>query len=158
MTKTFDTLIPVKYAAFVRSRKLNIPRSEGAVHGVLDVDDVVATNVLLTVDNDTSTAHVTTTSDHNDVASVELDEVGDLVRLELELDSVVDLDQRVGVADCAAVVSDDVWDALSANTGLPDLEELVGSLLGGDAVDGEAALDVVEETEVLAGLLDRNDI
>lgn len=122
------------------------------------MDDVVATNVLLTMDDNTSTTHVTTTGDHNDVASVELDEIGDLARLELELDSVVDLNQRVGVTDGAAVVGDDVWDALSTNTSPPNLEELVGSLLRGDAVDGEAALDVVEETEVLARLVNSDDV
>ena len=136
----------------------DLPRSECPVKRVLDVDNVEATNVLLTVDNNTSTAHVTATGDHDDVASVELDEFGDLAGLQVKLDGVVNLDEGVGVADGAAVVGDDVWDALGANTGLPDLEELVGSLLGGDAVDGETALDIVKETEVLVGLLNRDDI
>ena len=122
------------------------------------MNDVKATNVLLTVDDDTSTTHVTAAGDHDNVASVELDEVNDLARLNVELDSVVNLDQGVGVTDGAAIVGDDVWDTLGAEAGLLDLEELVGGLLGGDAVDGEAALDVVEETEVLARLLDRDDI
>ena len=120
--------------------------------------DVEVPNVLLAVHDDTSTAHVATTSDHNDVASVEFDEVGDLVRLELELDGVVNLDQRVGVADGAAIVGDDVRNALGAKRDLLDLKEFVGSLLRGDAVDGETALDIVKETEVLVGLLNRDDI
>jgi hypothetical protein len=65
------------------------------------VDNAEATIVTLTVGDDTDTAHVTTTSDHGDGASVELDEVGDLAGLEVNLDGVVDLDQRVGVADAA---------------------------------------------------------
>jgi hypothetical protein len=43
--------------------------------------------------------HVATTSDHGDNTSVELDEVLDLASCEVDLDSVVDLDRRVGVAD-----------------------------------------------------------
>lgn len=39
-----------------------------------------------------------------------------------------------------------------------DLAELVLCLLVGDAVDGEAALGVVDKAEVLAGLLDRDDV
>lgn len=39
-----------------------------------------------------------------------------------------------------------------------DLAELVLCLLIGDTVDGEAALGVVDETEVLAGLLDRDNV
>lgn len=122
------------------------------------MDDVVATDVLLTMDDDTSTAHVATTSDHNNITGVELDEVGDFASFELELDSVVDLDQRVRITDGAAVVGNNVWDALSTNTSLLDLQKLVGSLLGGDAVNGKAALDVVEKTEVLARLLEGDNV
>ncbi len=39
-----------------------------------------------------------------------------------------------------------------------DLAELVLCLLFGDAVDGEAALGVVDEAEVLARLLDADDV
>ena len=122
------------------------------------MDNVEATNVLLTVNDDTATTPVTTTGDENEVASVKLDKVGNLSLLEVETNSVVDLDQRIGVTDGATVMGNNVGDTLVADGDLADLEELVGSLLRGDAVDGEAALDVVEETEVLARLLDRDDI
>jgi hypothetical protein len=72
---------------------------EGVVESVLEVDNVETTIVALTVGDDTNTAHVTTTSDHGNGASIELDEVGDLARLEVNLDGVVHLDERVGVAD-----------------------------------------------------------
>lgn len=72
---------------------------EGVVNGVLDVDDVETTIVSLTVSDDTNTTHVATTSDHDDNTSVELDKVGDLASGNVDLDGVVDLDQRVGVAD-----------------------------------------------------------
>ena len=74
---------------------------ESVVNGILQVDDAEATIVTLTVGDDTDTAHVTTTSDHGNGASVELDEVGDLAGLEVNLDGVVDLDRGVGVADAA---------------------------------------------------------
>lgn len=51
---------------------------ELVVNGVLDVDDVEATVVTLTVGDDTDTTHVTTTSGHGDHTSVEADEVNDL--------------------------------------------------------------------------------
>jgi hypothetical protein len=75
--------------------------SKAVVNGVLKVDNVEASVVALTVGDDTDTTHVTTTSDHGDGASVEADEVGDLAGGEVDLDGVVDLDQRVGVADAA---------------------------------------------------------
>jgi hypothetical protein len=73
--------------------------SEGVVNGVLDVDNVETTIVTLTVSNDTNTTHVAATSDHADNASVEADKVGDLASGNVNLDGVVDLDGRVGVAD-----------------------------------------------------------
>jgi hypothetical protein len=76
---------------------------EGVVNGILDVDDVETTIVALTVSDDTNTTHVATTGDHGNGASVELDEVGDLAALEVDLDGVVDLDGRVRVADAIVI-------------------------------------------------------
>jgi hypothetical protein len=50
------------------------------------------------------------------------------------------------------------WDAALAQLHPLDLAELVLSLLASDAVDSETALGVVDEAEVLAGLLDGDDI
>ena len=136
----------------------DLPRSECPVKRVLDVDDVEATDVLLTVSDHTATTPVTTTGDEDEVASVKLDKVGDLALLNVEANSVVDLDQGVGVTDRAAVVGDDVGNTTVADGHLTDLEELVGSLLRGDAVDRETTLDIVKETEVLARLLNGDDV
>ena len=89
------------------------------------MDDVEATDVLLTVRDDTATTPVTATGDEGEVASIKLDEIGDLVLLKVELDSVVDLDGRIGVADGATVVGDDEGNALGADGNLADFEELV---------------------------------
>ena len=159
MTKMFVTLSTQRYTLVKYDIKKNgskVPSRECTVQHILNVDDIEPTHVALTVHNDTRTTHVTTTSDHDNVTSIELDIVGDLALLEIEADSVVDLDQGIGVTDGTAIVGDDVGDALVANGDLADLEELIGGLLGGDAVDGEPALDIVKETEVLVGLrLDR---
>lgn len=72
---------------------------ELVVNSVLQVDNVEASVVALTVSDDTNTTHVTTTSDHDDHTSVELNEVGDLASGEVDLDGVVDLDSWVRVTD-----------------------------------------------------------
>lgn len=120
--------------------------------------DIKSSNVLLPVHDDTCSAHVTPTSDHNNVAGVELDIIGDFALLEVELDCVVDPDQGVGVADSSAVVRDDMRDTLGTNGYPADLQELVRGFLRCDAMDSEPAFDIVEETEVLARFLNRNDI
>ena len=130
----------------------NVPSGECSLQRILDVDDVEATNVLLTVNDHASPAHVATTGDDDDVTGIELDEVCDLVLLDIKFDGVVGLDARVWVADSPAVVGDDVGDALGTNSQFSDLEELVAGFLRGDAVDGETTLDIVKKAEVLAGL------
>ena len=122
------------------------------------MDYVEATNVLLTVNDHTGPAHVATTSDDDDVTGIELDEVCDLVLLDVEFDGVVGLDARVWVADSPAIMGDDVGDALGTDSQFPDLEQLVAGFLRCDAVDGETALNIVKEAEVLAGLFDCDDI
>jgi hypothetical protein len=81
------------------SHDVGLTSGELVVNGVLQVDNVEASVVTLTVSNDTNTAHVATTSDHDEDAGVELDEVRDLASGQVDLDCVVDLDGGVGVAD-----------------------------------------------------------
>jgi len=73
--------------------------SECVVYGILDVHNVEASIVALTVSDDTDTAHIATTGSHGDAASVELNEVGDLTSSEVDLDGVVNLDGWVRVTD-----------------------------------------------------------
>ncbi len=53
---------------------------------------------------------------------------------------------------------DQEWDSTLAKLDALDLSELVLGLLSLDTVDGEASLGIVDKTEVLAGLLDGDDI
>jgi len=161
---------------------------EFIVHGILDVHDVEATVVTLTMRDDTHTTLITTTGHHGDDTGVELNEVGDLASREVNLDRVVDLDLWVWVANpvnslvrlshalidyvspkpCSTadrcqhlrscIMRHKEGDAALAQLDTADLAQLVFGLLGGDSVYGEAALGVVDEAEVLASLLDANDI
>lgn len=56
------------------------------------------------------------------------------------------------------IVRNQEWNATTAELDAADLAELVLSLLVLDAVNGEAALGVVDQAEVLAGLLDGDDV
>jgi hypothetical protein len=78
---------------------VGLTSGELVVNSVLQVDNVEASVVALTVSDDTNTTHVTTTSDHDDHTGIELDEVRDLASGQVNLDGVVDLDGWVGVAD-----------------------------------------------------------
>ncbi len=69
------------------------------------MDEVEASVVTLTVGDDTNTAHVATAGNHGDDTGIELDEVGDLASGEVNLDSVVDLNGWIWVADAKYWVS-----------------------------------------------------
>ena len=73
--------------------------SELIINGILDMHNVEATVVSLTVSDDTNTTHVATTSDHGDHTGIELDVVCDLAGSEIDLDGVVNLDDGVWVSD-----------------------------------------------------------
>ena len=62
------------------------------------------------------------------------------------------------VTDGSTVVGDDVRNLVLSKFLLGDLAELEACLLGIDAVGLETTLDVVEDTEVLAGFVDGNNI
>jgi len=158
----FDTLLLGKrdpgLVALTNDENVGHTGGELTVKGILNVDNFETTNVTLTVGDDTNTAHVTTASDHDDVTNFELDEVSDLGFLNVVTDGVVSLDQRIGVTDGATVVGNNVGDTLGTQLDLANLAKLVLGLLGSDTVDGETALNVIDKTELLTSLLNRDDI
>lgn len=139
---------------------------------VTEVGNLEATGVLLTTNEGTDTTNVSSTSDHAEVTNLELDVADDFASLKIDLDSVVDLDEGIGILDSAAIVSHDVRNGGS----LAGLERVVtnGSFLGlgllldtakfelgllslnGD--ESEATLDIIKQAEVLIGLVNGDDI
>lgn len=56
------------------------------------------------------------------------------------------------------IVRNQEWDSALAELNTLDFAQLVFGLFGGDAVDGETALGIVNETEVLAGLFNTDHV
>lgn len=128
------------------------------IESVLDMDDIEASLVSFSVGDGSDSAHVSSSGGHDDVSVFKLDKGGDLSSGQIDLDSVVDLDERIRVSDGSAVMGNKVRDSLLANLDSLDLSELVGSLLIGDSMDGKSALDVVDKSEVLASLLELDHV
>jgi hypothetical protein len=105
------------FSCTTNRRKLDIAKSSKQ-----HVDGLKAALMLLPMLDDSYTPGVPPASHH--VADVKLDEVHDLVGLQIDLDGVVGLDERVGVADGAAVVGVQVGDAFLAKLNRPHLAEL----------------------------------
>ena len=122
------------------------------------MNNVISSNVLFPVNDNTSTAHVAPSSNHGYVARVELDKVGDFILFKVELHCVVDTDQGIRITDRATVVGDNVRNTTIAYSNAANFEELIFCFLGCDAVDGESPLDIVKQTEVFTGFFDRNNV
>lgn len=84
--------------------------------------------------------------------------VDNFVLDKVKLDSIVDFDSWVGVSDGSSIVGDNVWDTLGTELMSSDFAEFEVGLFGGDSVDGESTLDIVKESEVFTGSLNRDDI
>jgi len=114
--------------------------------------------VSLSGHDGSNSASVTSSGDHAKVAGVKLDGVLDLASGDVNLDTVVDLDDGVRVSDGSAIGGVQVGDSVGASLDLPDLAQLILGLLGGDPVNGESSLHVVDDTEVLSGLFNLDNI
>ena len=91
---------------------------------ITNMDNVERSLVLLSVLHNTDTPQIRPPSDHALLPVLELGMVDNLVGFEVELDSVIDPDGRVGVTDGAAIMGDNEGDSLGSESPLLDLEEL----------------------------------
>lgn len=106
----------------------------------------------------TNTANIVTASDEDESTVVELADALDFIVVKLELDGVVQADVWVWVADGAAVMGHDVWDLVLANHLAGNFAQLVVGLLLVDTVRHEAALNIVQNTELLASLFNSHNV
>lgn len=131
---------------------------EGVTVGVLNVDNVEGTRMLLLGYDDSNSAGVTTTSDHAQVSIIEGNDIHDFASGQIQLDGIVDLDDGIGVPDGPTVSGVQMGYHSLASLFGSNFAELVLGLGGGDPVDSESTLDVVDDSEVLASLLDLDNV
>ena len=105
--------------------------------GILDVHDVERSRMTLPMHDGSDTTGVTTAGDHAKVAGVELDDVHDLVRLEVQADRVVHLDHGIRIADGTAVRREQVRNPLRTHLDGANAAQFVLGLLVRDAMDRE---------------------
>jgi len=84
---------------------VTLARGELVVDSVLNVYDVEAAVMTFAVSDNADTTHVATTGSHGNHTSVEAYGICDFAGSEVDLDSVVNLDGRVWVADAMLYVN-----------------------------------------------------
>jgi len=132
--------------------------SERVSSSISDVDDIETSNVSISVDYNSDSSDVVTGGDHAQVASLELNSVNDLTSGDVELNSIVDVDFRVGESESSTIVGNNVRDLVRTNSLLSDLAELVFSFFGADVSEDESALNVIKNSVKFSSLLDADDI
>lgn len=120
--------------------------------------NIKVTNVLLTMHDNTRSAHVTTPSNHDQVSGIKFSDADDLVLGEVKSDGIVHSDHGVGITNCTSVMGDNIGHASVSESDLFYLEEFISRFLRVNPVDNKAALDIVQQSEVIVRLLDGQDI
>jgi len=135
-----------------------LPCRERVVNSVFDMYDVETSVVTLTVGDYTDTPHIATTRHHGNNTSIEAYEVCDLASRKVDLDSIIHLDSRIWIPNSASVMRDQEWDSTSSELYALYLPKLVFSFSTFDTVNRKAAFSIVNQTEVLASLFNRDDV
>ena len=156
MTKMLVSLTSTSALALLE--RYNVPSRERPVENVSHVNDTEPARMFLDMHDHSRPPHVTSSCNHDNIAELKLDVLNNLVLHKVEFDSVVDFNGGVGVSDSSSVVSENVGDSLGSELVSSDFAQLEVGFLGGDSMDGETTFDVVEESEVLAGSLDCDDV
>ena len=143
---------------------------------ILDVDDVEGTRMTFTSNDRANSPQVTTTGDHAQVARFKLDEVHNFVGGDVELNSVVNFHQRIGVTDGAAVMGCNEGNALWTNLdssyfaklvlqrkmlmkySVISIDSIYFGFLSSNSVDGKSTLDIVDQAEKFTSLFNGDDI
>lgn len=120
--------------------------------------DVEAAQVAFNVENGGDSADVVASGDEGKVSGLVLEPFDDGVLLEIELEGISDADVGVGEPDGPAIVGDNVWDFVGSDGFALDLQEFDLGLSVLNFGEGEPALDIEEESVVLVGLDDGEDV
>jgi len=131
---------------------------KGVSSNITDVSDLVATRVVLNVGKNTNTTNVVTTVGHDGATVLEFDEAINLTSLQVKLDGVVLLNVRVRESDSSAIVGNNEWDLVLANSLSLNLKQLELGFFIFNTVRLETTLDIKEDSEMLTSLLERDDV
>lgn len=125
---------------------------------ILYVNNVKRSRMPLTGDDGSNSPQVTASSDHAQVTSIEVNVVHDLSSSDVNLDGVIDLDDWVGIPDGASIVGNQERNSTGTNLDTLHLAELVLGFIISNTVDSVTTLNIIDQTEVLVGLLNGDNI
>jgi len=144
--------------AFTDHKNVGETGGKGVASNITDVSNLVATRMVLNVGKNTNTTNVVTTVGHDGATVLEFDEAINLTSLQVKLDGVVLLNVRVRESDSSAIVGNNEWDLVLANSLSLNLKQLELGFFIFNTVRLETTLDIKEDSEMLTSLLERDDV
>ena len=139
-----------EYVSFSSSKRM--------ICSIFNVNDIISTIMSLTMGDNTHSSNIVSSGNHSNVANIKFNVSGNFIRLEIESDSITDLDSRIRITNRTSIMSDKIrYTALPKLYAL-DFPKFIFSFFGGDAMDCESSLDIVYETEVLGCFVDGDDV
>jgi len=106
----------------------------------------------------TNSSKISSSSDHAQVTGIEFDPVLDFAGGEVDFDGITDFAVWVGVADGAAVVGAEEWDAVLADADEFYTAELVTGFFLVNFMNNKSSFGVIDQPEIFVGLINRNNI
>jgi hypothetical protein len=126
---------------------------------ILHMNDFKTSGMFFSGGNNTNTTQIATSRNSAEVSHFEFHESIDLASLKVKLDSIIDLNVGMRIADGSAIMKGNVRDSFGSQLKSLDLAELILGLLRSDLLESESALGVVEQSESSIGdLIDGNHI
>jgi len=122
------------------------------------MDNIEASDVSISVDNNSNSSDVVTRSDHTKVSSLEFDGISNLSSGDIQLNGIRDRDLWVGESDGTTIMGDNIRDLVGANSLLDDLAELVLGFFSLDASKNESSLNIIQNSVEFSSLLNGDDI
>ena len=140
------------------NEKIGDSGGERSTVDVLDVTDIVGTEMSFDGGDDTNSSNIVSSSEDGGGSVDELDNTVNFFGTEVVLDGVSDLNVWVWESDGSSVMGDNVWDLVLSNSLLDNLAELETSFLGINSVWVELSFGVEEDSEVFVGLVDSDNV
>jgi hypothetical protein len=137
---------------------VGLSSGEGLTSSISNVEDIEATRVSFSVDDNTDSTQVTTSGAHDEGTDFVLENFSGLASSKIEFNSVVGLGRGVGVSQSSTVMEGSIGNASNSSVSLLDSAELELGFISRDGVSNKSTLGIVKKSEVFVGLFDGDDI
>ena len=92
------------FVALASNKNVGKPSGKSVAIGIFHMNHIKRSTVLLSVGDHTNSSQVSISNHHTQVTSVKLDEISDLASLQINLNSVIHLDEGIRVVDGVSIV------------------------------------------------------